>query len=367
MRIHIPMLGFNLSGGVRLMIRLANGLVKFGHEVRITVPAFRAIPPFPLDPSVELMALGGKTLTRLGYYRRLIREAAGWGDVLVAASTTTPFLLRRSIRKSRRDVPLIYVAMGYDPIEQGDLFDGPRWRGMIRKQVALRSYPLADKRVYISRAIADLIALDQPPHILRCGVDLSIYHPLTERPARGGKLRIGLIGRFSKRKGLQVFFPAWETLTDLHDQAEVVVWPTFSWTPRELPTNATVYEVCGDEALARFYRSLDLFVFPSLFEGLGLPPLEAMACGTPVVLTDSVGVREYAMHEGNCLMVPPGDPSALASAIRRALEDRALRERLAENGLATVPRFTWENMVEDFDSALQANPFPAKGVSRGAI
>ncbi|NUN97501.1 MAG: glycosyltransferase family 4 protein, partial [Candidatus Omnitrophica bacterium] len=100
---------------------------------------------------------------------------------------------------------------------------------------------------------------------------------------------------------------------------------------------------------------------------LGLPPLEAMACGTPVVLTDSVGVREYAMHEGNCLMVPPGDPSALASAIRRALEDRALRERLAENGLATVPRFTWENMVEDFDSALQANPFPAKGVSRGAI
>jgi glycosyltransferase involved in cell wall biosynthesis len=352
MKIHFPTLGFNLSGGVRVIIRLASGLVKFGHEVRITVPAYRARPPFPLDPGVEVCVLGQAETSRLSYYRDLVREAAKWGDLLVASSTTTPLLLRRSIRKNHRDIPLVYLAQGYDPIEQGDLFDGPRWRGMLNRQIALRSYGLADHRMYISRGVAELVGLDAEPRVLRGGLDLSIYRLRdTPKPPRD-RLKLGVIGRYSRRKGLHVFFEAWERLADLHDRVETLVWPTESGSRRTLPKGIQSFDVCGDEALAQFYQDLDLFVFPSLFEGLGLPPLEAMACGVPVVLTDCVGVREYAEPEGNCLMVPPGDAEALAAAIRRLVESSELREKLVVKGLETVQAFTWDNMVKECHEAL---------------
>ncbi len=354
MKIHFPLLGFNLSGGVRLIIRLANGMVKFGHQVRFTVPAYRARSFFKVDPGVEIVQLGTAKTTRLGYYRLLLDEAAQWGDVLVASSTTTPFLLKKSIRRSRRDIPLLYLAQGYDPIEQGDLFDGPRWRGILNRQIALHSYPIADYRVYISRGVADLVGLDKEPHVIRGGVDLGIYKPCEypPRPAHA-PFHIGLIGRFSKRKGTKDFFTAWEQLRDLRESAQVLVWPTFSWRPPTLPQGVGVYDVCSDEAMARFYQDLDLFVFPSLFEGLGLPPLEAMACGVPVVLTDCVGVSQYAEPESNCLMVPVSDPPALAREIRRALLDQDLRTRLIQGGFETAQRCTWDTMVEDFQAALQ--------------
>lgn len=354
MKIHFPLLGFNLSGGVRLIIRLANGMAKFGHQVRFTVPAYRAKPFFSVDPGVEIIQLGSPKTSRLGYYRLLLDEAARWGDILVASSTTTPFLLRKSIRKNHRDIPLLYLAQGYDPIEQGDLFDGSRWRGFLNRQIALRSYPLADYRVYISGGVADLVGLDKEPHVLRGGVDLNIYKPRAENPRpTNDQFQIGIIGRFTKRKGTADFLAAWKLLEDLHERAKVVVWPTFSWRPPPLPSGVEVYDVCSDEAMARFYQDLDLFVFPSLFEGLGLPPLEAMACGTPVVLTDCVGVRQYAQPESNCLMVPVSDPSSLARTIRRVLLDQELRARLIAGGLETAGRCTWETMVQDFQAAIQ--------------
>lgn len=354
MKIHFPLLGFNLSGGVRLIIRLANGMVKFGHQVRLTVPAYRARSFFEVDPGVEIVQLGTPKTTRLGYYHLLWEEAAQWGDVLVASSTTTPFLLKKSIRRSGRNIPLLYLAQGYDPIEQGDLFDGPRWRGILNRQIALRSYPIADYRVYISRGVADLVGLDSEPHVIRGGVDLGIYKPHANHPQpTHDPFRIGLIGRFTKRKGTKEFFAAWEQLEDLHNHAQVLVWPTFSWRPPILPQGVGVYDVCSDEAMARFYQDLDLFVFPSLFEGLGLPPLEAMACGIPVILTDCVGVRQYAEPESNCLMVPVSDPTALASAIRRIIHDQELRARLIQGGLETARRCTWDTMVEDFQAAIQ--------------
>jgi len=106
------------------------------------------------------------------------------------------------------------------------------------------------------------------------------------------------------------------------------------------------------EELVELYATCDLFVSASWREGVGLPPLEAMACGAPVVLTDSGGVREYARHGKNCLMVPPRDPPALAEAMIRVLTDTALAERLRRNGPLTAARFTWEDAVDRFEEAL---------------
>jgi glycosyltransferase involved in cell wall biosynthesis len=77
-----------------------------------------------------------------------------------------------------------------------------------------------------------------------------------------------------------------------------------------------------------------------------------MACGTPVVTTDSRGVREYARDGVNCLMTPIKNPPALAAAIDRVLRDEGLASSLGEAGRQTALEFTWERAVERFIEAL---------------
>ena len=115
----------------------------------------------------------------------------------------------------------------------------------------------------------------------------------------------------------------------------------------------SVFSGVDDETLARLYSSADAFLHTSYAESFGLPPLEAMACGTPVVMTDSGGPRDYAVDEYNALVSRPGDVKSLAENLLRVLQDDKLRERLVENGLETARRFTWDSTAEKFEEALR--------------
>jgi glycosyltransferase involved in cell wall biosynthesis len=89
-------------------------------------------------------------------------------------------------------------------------------------------------------------------------------------------------------------------------------------------------------ALAEFYRGAEALVFPSRYEGFGLPVLEAMASGTPVVATSAGAIPEVAGDAA--VLVDPGDPGALAGGIERAIADR---DRLVRAGLARVRLYSW--------------------------
>lgn len=75
----------------------------------------------------------------------------------------------------------------------------------------------------------------------------------------------------------------------------------------------------------------------------GLTVLEAQATGTPVVASDLPVMREYLRHGQNALLVPPGDPEAIAAALVRAITDRDLAGTLRENGLETARRYDWRS------------------------
>jgi glycosyltransferase involved in cell wall biosynthesis len=95
--------------------------------------------------------------------------------------------------------------------------------------------------------------------------------------------------------------------------------------------------------LAAFYHLARVFVFPSLYEGFGLPPLEAMACGTPVVTSNVSSLPEVA--GGAALLVDPYAPDAIADAICQAVMDDTLRADLIAKGLARARTFSWTNSV----------------------
>jgi glycosyltransferase involved in cell wall biosynthesis len=96
----------------------------------------------------------------------------------------------------------------------------------------------------------------------------------------------------------------------------------------------------SEETLAVMYRLAGVFVFPSLYEGFGLPPLEAMASGTPVVTSNVSSLPEVAGDAA--LLVDPYEPGAIADAMYRVLTDEPLRRSLREKGLRRAAQFSWE-------------------------
>jgi glycosyltransferase involved in cell wall biosynthesis len=96
--------------------------------------------------------------------------------------------------------------------------------------------------------------------------------------------------------------------------------------------------------LPLWYAAATVFTLPSLYEGFGMPLLEAMACGTPVVSTISSSLPEVVGDAG--LMVPPTDADALGTALLRLLGDASLREELRERGLRQARRFSWRETAE---------------------
>jgi glycosyltransferase involved in cell wall biosynthesis len=101
----------------------------------------------------------------------------------------------------------------------------------------------------------------------------------------------------------------------------------------------------GEEELIRLYNAADVLVLPSLYEGFGLPPLEAMACGTPVICADRTSLPEVVGDAG--ILVDPMDAGALAAAMKRLFTDDALRRRMVAAGLERAKLFPWRRTAEE--------------------
>jgi len=190
------------------------------------------------------------------------------------------------------------------------------------------------------------------------GVDLNTFYPRNVRVVdSSGKPIVMAIIKGVKLKGSDIAlkslniinrnYPIHAILVGEHNVIKRLfneVRPEFTYT---------LFRNVNDETLAKLYSSSDIFVFTSFRESFGLPPLEAMACGAAVVTTDCGGNRDYAVDGYNSLVVPPGDPEAVAKATLRVLKDDKLRERLIEGGIKTAKRWTWDKVVNKIEEAIK--------------
>lgn len=110
------------------------------------------------------------------------------------------------------------------------------------------------------------------------------------------------------------------------------------------PSDVRFVGYVPDWQLAALYTGAEVFAYPSLYEGFGLPVLEAMACGTPVVCANTSSLPEFATDAA--LLVPPEDPHAIADALETACTNPPERQRLREAGIRRVQDYTWRKSAE---------------------
>lgn len=198
------------------------------------------------------------------------------------------------------------------------------------------------------------------------GVDLSCFRPLSHaeveafRRAKNLPPRFWLfIGTLEPRKNLVTLIEAYAMLS-ASDRLPLVIaggkgWdyaPIFEAVERHGLREAVQFPgFVPSEELVLWYNSAELFVYPSVFEGFGLPVLEAMACGVPVAVSDASSLPEIAGGVGLCL--PPLSVSAWSEALRRAAGDAGWRNEAREAGLLQAERFTWAETARQTAAAYQ--------------
>ena len=117
--------------------------------------------------------------------------------------------------------------------------------------------------------------------------------------------------------------------------------------------DVTYQKATSPEQMARLYRSSDVVVNAAWYEGYGLPTIEAMACGVPVIQAANQGLEEIVTHEHDCLVVPPHAPAAIAAALIRLTETPDLRKRLTRAGEETAERCDTSAQFEAFVSVFE--------------
>jgi glycosyltransferase involved in cell wall biosynthesis len=193
------------------------------------------------------------------------------------------------------------------------------------------------------------------------GVDREVFRPSSTDEVEGVRRRFGIAGPYllslggiEPRKNLPNLVRAFAQLPAGGRPMLVLVGGGVEWNPegrdalqaalREVPGHVAERVVLTgyvkEQEKVALLGGAEALVYPSLYEGFGLPVLEAMACGTPIVTSDLSALPEVTGDAA--LLVDPRDTGALASAIERVLEEKDLRHDLETRGMSRAAGYTWE-------------------------
>lgn len=249
-------------------------------------------------------------------------------------------------------------------------FDHPEWherskvlffRRMIRAAARRASHLIAVSQ-HTARRLAAVAAPAAPVTVAPHGVDHERFRPDPPGGADADRARLarhGVVEPFvafqatiEPRKDAGSLVRAFAQVARTHRDLELVLAGRDGWgaaaVRREIERSRVASRILRpgylpDETVPALFRRAAVVAYPTLEEGFGLPVLEAMACGAPVVTTTGSATEEVA--DGAALLVAPGDSAALADALTRVLDEPELAARLRAAGPARAAEFTWEASV----------------------
>lgn len=179
--------------------------------------------------------------------------------------------------------------------------------------------------------------------------------PEPGRALAGGDRYVLALGTVEPRKDLPTLVTAFDLLADDDPEVRLVIAGGDGWGAEAL--TEAIAGAAHHDRIVRFgwvdeadrpalVNGASVYAFPSIYEGFGLPPLEAMSAGIPVVATHTGSLPEVCGDGAE--LVPVGDPDALAKALARVLHDDAHRDDLVRRGTATAARYTWTSASDQF-------------------
>lgn len=352
---------FSVPGGVvKHIYYLGKYFREMGHQVKIIAPCSRENAPLPehLIKATGLVvgipsagSVARVSLSPLIYRKaKKILEEENF-DVVHIHEPLTPVLPIAILRHSKAINVGTFHAYRPDPhpvLEYSDI---------ILRRLANK----LDGKIAVSKAARDYISRYIPGdyRIIPNGVDLELFEARAKPIERfcDGRLNILFVGRLEKRKGFNVLLEAFKLVQMEVPDARLLVVGAFSNEDKkpfiEFIRKNRIYGVrfigyVPEEDLPRYYHTCDIFCAPSLgYESFGMVLVEAMAAGKPVVASAIPGYSEVVKSGVEGLLVPPGDPQALARAIIHLLRNPQLRATMGELGKRKVARYSWRQIASE--------------------
>ena len=339
------------GGGEKWLITAAAGLRDNGHEVFV----------------------GGRPGSRL------LRAASAEGidtvtfNILSDLSIYYMFRIASFIRTHKIDVVItrgrelaiagVAAGMGGNPLVL--VRHGLPLRSGFRKHIFLLNR-LADGIIANTKTIKDLyeqkgwVDRDFTRVIYNGAVTETNFTPYDYSSRFPGKKVILTIGRLARQKGYYYLIDAIAILRESRDDFAVFVlgegkmYGKLVSYAREKGISDLIHFEGFVENVAPYLMGCDLFVLPSLYEGMSNAAMEAMACGKPVVLTNVDGAGELITDDSKGMLIPPRDPDAIANAVIRLLDDNELRERIGEEARKHIAsNFTVSAMIENIQTYIE--------------
>ncbi len=359
------------TGGFRVLAEIMNRLVDKGHKVTVTTHD-RSPIRFELKAQMNYIdMLPGRI--KVGYRSRIARflsrnritqryfqtnvDYFPWAqieseianmpdcDINVAQCAFAAF----SAYRSDRGLPFHHMQHFEEIFFLGDKY--------LEKVVDESCYLPVERianSIWLSDKMKERYGYDLP--IVNPAVNTEIFYPRPKEDSPGKK-KVLCYGREEDWKGFPEALQAMKLVMKERENVEFLVYGRAPVSHKDPEAPYTFLRNVSDDELARLYSTADVVLCPSWYESFPLPPLEAMACGAPVVTT-RYGTEDYAVHEKNSLVVTPRDVKAMAQSIMRLLKDKDLKERLGKKGIETAKGFTWEKaadkMEEIFKKALSS-------------
>lgn len=352
--------GFGLSGGTKAIFEFANHLVEFGHEVSIIC----SLTPFVFaDKWFNPFNILTKFL-RLFKKSKGCRTPVGWFDVQ-AKLLCVPSLGEKHIPDAD-----IIVATWWETAyfvtkygwQKGVKFylaqDFEIWMG--REEEVKKSYNLGLKIIVNSVWLKNILIKETKAEVeavILHAPDHDQFFPENLQRTDRKEIRILIPYRDEKRKGTKEGIEAFKIVRQKYPDVKLVMFgkKTEDFNFYGLKNEVEYHFSPVKDDLRRLYNSCDIFCYPSLEEGFGMPPMEAMACGLPVVATNAGAISEYAIHRETALISAPGDLETMAKYVIELIENKEKREKLIESALVRIRQFTWQKSTEELERVFNKN------------
>jgi glycosyltransferase involved in cell wall biosynthesis len=359
-----------------LLPHLVPRLAAAGCEVSLLLAEDAHLPALNGEASITRLPIARTRRAGRVFWEHLYVPVVSWpADVYVSLMSAFPFTPIWGRRKLVVIQDLFHLLYQQDPVRYP--CQCGRGRLFYLNQAMRRTVNAADGIIVISQFVANCLREHFKISAARimpipCGVDQRRFI-VPSNPLQSAEIRQRyrlperfylFVGSLASHKNLRSIVDAYVSggnpdvllpvaITAAHPAAEVAD-PTVQWLQKNrLQDSFRFLGFVPDEDLPALYGAARALIYPSLHEGFGIPPLEAMACGTPVVTSNRTAIPEVVGDAA--LVIDPSQPTALLEALCK-VNDESIRGKLIAKGLKRAQGFTWESTAQQMAEVITGKP-----------